>query len=122
VIALRRLRWPDESSGVAVTRRVVYDGPGPLSNTFPDPDHSFEEYRFIITGSTESSKILLWRTRMMESYCVSSAPERQSLKKESLMKRVESEEDDNLRPEYGFLKCRVVYAANTSSATAKELT
>jgi uncharacterized DUF497 family protein len=26
----------------------------PLSNTFPDPDHSFEEYRFIITGSTGS--------------------------------------------------------------------
>lgn len=31
----------------------------PLSDTFPDPDHSFEEYRFIITGSTESGKILV---------------------------------------------------------------
>jgi uncharacterized protein len=25
----------------------------------PDPDHSLEEHRFIITGSTESGKILV---------------------------------------------------------------
>lgn len=31
----------------------------PLSDTFPDPDHSLEEYRFIITGSAESGKILV---------------------------------------------------------------
>ena len=31
----------------------------PLSDTFPDPDHSFDELRFVITGSTESGKILV---------------------------------------------------------------
>jgi uncharacterized DUF497 family protein len=31
----------------------------PLSDTVPDPDHSLEEHRFIIIGSTESGKILV---------------------------------------------------------------
>ena len=31
----------------------------PLSDTFPDPDHSMEEYRFVIIGSSESGKILV---------------------------------------------------------------
>lgn len=31
----------------------------PLSDTLPDPDHSLEEQRFIIIGSSESGKILL---------------------------------------------------------------
>ena len=31
----------------------------PLSDTFPDPDHSLGEHRFIITGSTESGKIVV---------------------------------------------------------------
>jgi uncharacterized DUF497 family protein len=31
----------------------------PLSDTFPDPDHSLEEYRFVIIGSSESGKMLL---------------------------------------------------------------
>ncbi len=31
----------------------------PLSDTFPDPDHSLEEHRFIVTGSAESGKILV---------------------------------------------------------------
>ena len=31
----------------------------PLSDTFPDPDHSLEEYRFVIIGSSESGKILV---------------------------------------------------------------
>lgn len=30
-----------------------------LSDTFPDPDHSLEERRFIIIGSDESGKILV---------------------------------------------------------------
>ena len=30
-----------------------------LSDTFPDPDHSLEEYRFVIIGSSESGKILV---------------------------------------------------------------
>jgi uncharacterized protein len=31
----------------------------PLSDTFPDPDHSLEELRFVIIGSSESGKILV---------------------------------------------------------------
>ena len=31
----------------------------PLSNTFPDPDHSLNEHRFIIIGASESGKILV---------------------------------------------------------------
>ena len=31
----------------------------PLSDTAPDPDHSLDEHRFIIIGSTESGKILV---------------------------------------------------------------
>lgn len=31
----------------------------PLSDTLPDPDHSLEEHRFIIVGSTESGRILV---------------------------------------------------------------
>ena len=31
----------------------------PLSDTFPDPDHSLEEHRFVIIGSSESGKILV---------------------------------------------------------------
>lgn len=36
---------------------TVFDDP--LSDTFPDPDHSLEEHRFIIIGSAESGKILV---------------------------------------------------------------
>ena len=31
----------------------------PLSRTFPDPDHSQDEERFIIIGASESGKILV---------------------------------------------------------------
>ena len=31
----------------------------PLSDTFPDPDHSLDEHRFIIMGMSEVSKILV---------------------------------------------------------------
>ena len=36
---------------------MVFDDP--LSDTFPDPDHSLEEHRFVIIGSSESGKILV---------------------------------------------------------------
>lgn len=31
----------------------------PLSNAFPDPDHSMGEYRFVIVGSSEQGRILV---------------------------------------------------------------
>jgi uncharacterized DUF497 family protein len=36
---------------------TVFDDP--LSETFPDPDHSLEEHRFVIIGASESGKILV---------------------------------------------------------------
>jgi uncharacterized DUF497 family protein len=36
---------------------TVFDDP--LSDTFPDPDHSLDERRFIIIGSDEAGKILV---------------------------------------------------------------
>ena len=37
----------------------------PLSNTFPDPDDSVEEYRFVIIGSSEQGRILVVAQPMM---------------------------------------------------------
>ena len=31
----------------------------PLSNSFPDPDHSLEEQRFIIIGASEQGRIIV---------------------------------------------------------------
>jgi uncharacterized DUF497 family protein len=39
----------------------------PLSDTFPDPDHSLEEHRFIITVRPNRVRFSWWRIRMMES-------------------------------------------------------
>ena len=44
--------------GVSFEDAVTVFG-DPLSDTVPDPDHSLEEHRFIIIGSTESGKILV---------------------------------------------------------------
>ena len=44
--------------GISFEEAVTVFG-DPLSDTVPDPDHSLEERRFIIIGSSESGKILL---------------------------------------------------------------
>jgi uncharacterized DUF497 family protein len=44
--------------GVSFEEAVTVFG-DPLSDTVPDPDHSLDEHRFIIIGSTESGKILV---------------------------------------------------------------
>src|SRR5258708_3679313 len=71
----------------------------PITDTFPDPDHSLEEHRFIITGSAESGVVAHTDDGELVP---SSAPAKQHMEKESLMKRSESEEEDDLRPEYDF--------------------
>lgn len=60
-----RFEWDEEKAvsnlskhGVSFEDAVTVFG-DPLSDTLPDPDHSFEEQRFIIIGSTESGKILV---------------------------------------------------------------
>jgi len=52
--ASRNLLKHNVSFEEAVT---VFDDP--LSKTFPDPDHSHDEERFIIIGASESGKILV---------------------------------------------------------------
>ena len=44
--------------GIAFEEAVTVFG-DPLSDTFPDPDHSLEEYRFVIRGSSASGRILV---------------------------------------------------------------
>lgn len=74
----------------------------PLSDTFPDPDHSFEEHRFIIIGSSESGKIIvIAHADDGELVRIISARE-VTHGKENLVKKVEAEEEDDLRSEYDF--------------------
>ena len=44
--------------GIAFEEAATVFG-DPLSDTFPDDDHSLEEQRFIIIGASESGKILV---------------------------------------------------------------
>ncbi|HEY0726533.1 MAG TPA: BrnT family toxin [Pyrinomonadaceae bacterium] len=44
--------------GVSFEEAITVFG-DPLSDTLPDPDHSLNEHRFIIIGSTESGRILV---------------------------------------------------------------
>jgi uncharacterized DUF497 family protein len=60
-----RFAWDDKKAASNLVKHAisfeeattVFDDP--LSDTFPDPDHSLEEDRFIIIGSAESGKILV---------------------------------------------------------------
>ncbi|HXQ69661.1 MAG TPA: BrnT family toxin [Pyrinomonadaceae bacterium] len=60
-----QFEWDEEKGtsnlskhGVSFEDAVTVFG-DPLSDALPDPDHSFEDQRFIIIGSTESGKILV---------------------------------------------------------------
>ena len=60
-----RYEWDEKKAarnlvkhGVSFEEAVTVFG-DPLSDTFPDPDHSYHEQRFIIIGSAESGKILV---------------------------------------------------------------
>ena len=60
-----RFAWGEKKAARNLTKHgvsfeesaTVFDDP--LSETFPDPDHSLEEHRFVIIGSSESGKILV---------------------------------------------------------------
>ena len=60
-----RFEWDEKKAarnvvkhGISFEEAVTVFG-DPLSDTFPDPDHSHQEQRFIIIGSAESGKILV---------------------------------------------------------------
>jgi uncharacterized protein len=44
--------------GVSFTEAATVFG-DPLSTTFPDPDHSIQENRFIIVGSSNTGKLIV---------------------------------------------------------------
>jgi len=66
-----------------------------------DP-HSAEEQRFIIIGASEQVKSLWLLIQTMEIKLGLSVLAKQRLEKESPMNKVESEEEDDLQPEYDF--------------------
>ena len=60
-----RFEWDEQKAtsnlhkhGVSFEDAVTVFG-DPLSDTVSDPDHSFDERRFIIVGATESGRILV---------------------------------------------------------------
>jgi uncharacterized DUF497 family protein len=60
-----RFEWDEQKAGRNLIKHGVSFEEGvtvfgdPLSNTFPDPDHSLDERRFVIIGMSESGKILV---------------------------------------------------------------
>ena len=60
-----RFEWDEDKAarnvakhGVSFLEAATVFG-DPLSNTFDDPDHSAEEHRFIIFGTSEQGRILV---------------------------------------------------------------
>ena len=60
-----RFAWDQKKSsnnfakhGVSFEEAATVFG-DPLSNTFPDPDHSMEEQRFVIIGLTTQGRIIV---------------------------------------------------------------
>jgi len=60
-----RFAWDDNKAainlikhGVSFEEATTVFG-DPLSDTYPDPDHSLEEQRFVIRGLSERGKILV---------------------------------------------------------------
>lgn len=60
-----RFAWDEKKAASNLSKHVISFEEAatvfgdPLSDTFPDPDHSLEEHRFVIIGSSESGKILV---------------------------------------------------------------
>jgi len=74
----------------------------PLSMTFFDPDHSIDENRYITIGLSHLGRLLVVahtdRDDRIRIISARKATERES----SMKKRVDTEMDDELRPEYDF--------------------
>lgn len=64
-VSRMRFEWDEKKAarnlakhGISFEEAVTVFG-DPLSDTFPDPDHSLNEHRFIIIGASESGRILV---------------------------------------------------------------
>jgi len=73
-----------------------------LSTTFPDPDHSDDEDRYITIGFCQvAAGCSLWPMQIGEIGCGSSAREKRRAGKGNPMKKEKNTElEDELRPEY----------------------
>jgi uncharacterized DUF497 family protein len=73
-----------------------------LSRTFPDPDHSSDEDRFVTIGTSDRGRVLIVSLiRIATTAIGSSALARQRrVKGRSMKKKPEKSKDDDLRAEY----------------------
>jgi len=81
---------------------TVFDDP--LSVTFPDPDHSIWENRYVIIGMSRLEQLLVVSHIDRENRTPSSVLEESLARKEGFMKKDVDELEDELRPEYDFSK------------------
>jgi uncharacterized DUF497 family protein len=75
-----------------------------LSVTFPDPDHSIGESRYVIIGMSGAGQYWLSPTLIEKTALVLSALEEPLARKGGFMKKEVDELEDELRPEYDFAK------------------
>jgi uncharacterized DUF497 family protein len=73
-----------------------------LSVTFPDPDHSIGEERYVIIRMSELGKLLIVSHLSERIASVLSVPDLLIAKKRGFMKKEVDELEDELRPEYNF--------------------
>jgi uncharacterized protein len=79
----------------------------PLYIDFYDPDHSIEEHRYLILGTSSAGQLLIVSyTERDEVVRLISAREVTSTE-EKFMKKVEPEADDQMRPEYDLRSLHV---------------
>jgi len=107
--------WDDKKAesnlakhGVSFVEATTVFG-DPLSETFDDPDHSFDERRYIIIGMSENNRLLLVAHSDDGVTIRKLARANQQDASESDMKKDLIEMEDDLRDEYDFsqLKNRV---------------
>jgi uncharacterized DUF497 family protein len=77
-----RFEWDEEKAAQNLTKHNVSFAAAasvfgdPLSDTFDDPDHSEEEHRFLIIGTSEQGRMLIVaHTDDGETVCIISARE-----------------------------------------------
>ena len=75
----------------------------PLATTFPDPDHSADEERFLTVGESASGRVLVWPTPRAARIFESSVHGRsRAARGNSMKKTVRRRNRDEMRSEYDF--------------------
>lgn len=105
--------WDEDKAGANLEKhgvsfeeaQTVFDDP--LYVDFHDPEHSYEEHRCIILGESHRGRYCWYRTRKEAMSFVLLAQGRRRPRKEEIMKKVETETADELRPEYDLRTLRV---------------